>query len=626
MIHRCLFALACLIALCSAGIAQPSDATKPPVKTGANSKTAKDPEAERILKERRDNAQSLLINLASEAVRFNDQTLRARTQARIADVLWSADPERASTLFRKAWESAEIVDQDGQRKLQEDIQRQKAGGNGIVLTSPPNIRGEVLKLAAKHDRALGEELLAKLRTQQQQDATNSADRARNNPLENQTPEAISQRLSLARQLLDSDVARAIQFADPALTTLSREGMDFLSYLREKDATAADMRYAVLLARAAGDVASDANTVSVFSSYLFTPHTYISFSDRGSSTMSTGRGSAPPDVPAQLRNTFFRVAGDILLRPLAQPGQDQSSSGVQGKYLMLKRLGPLFDQYAPKELAQAIHAQESALAQGLPEDVRQRDDDTLREGIRDPQTPEDREKALQDRIDRAKTAEERDVLYLAMARLYVDKGDIRARDYVDKIEDTEMRNKVRPYIDAVFVLRAIDKKDTDLLFELLRKGELSHSHRSYALAQAAKLLAKTDRDRSLTTIDEATTEAKRIEEKDADRPRALLGIANTWLTLDRTKTWDAVYEAVKAANAAEGFTGEDGMIKTSLVTKGGSSARSSTVADFNVSPIFTELAREDYNRSVELIRSFEREAPRASATIAIAKTVLEDKKN
>lgn len=621
---RCFLAVVFGLTLPVAIVAQPSEPNKQASKTvAANSKVAKDPEAERVMKERRENAQSLLLNLAAEAGRFNDQTLRARTQARIADVLWSADPERASVLFRKAWESAEIVDQEGQRKLQEEMQRQQTGG---VLTSPPNIRAEVLRLAAKHDRALGEELLAKLRTQQQQDATNNADRARNNPLENQTPEAISQRLSLARQLLDTDVARAIQFADPALTTLSREGLDFLSYLREKDATAADMRYAALLARAAGDVASDANTVSMLSSYLFTPHTYISFSDRGSSTMSSGRATPPPDAPAQLRNTFFRVAGDILLRPLAQPGQDQSSSGVQGKYLMLKRLGPLFDQYAPKELAQAIHAQENALAQGLPEDVRQRDDDTLREGIRDPQTPADREKALQDRIDRAKTAEERDNLYVAMARLYVDKGDLRARDYVDKIEDTEMRNKVRPYIDVTFVLRAIDKKDTDLLFELIRKADLSHSHRAYALAQAAKLLAKTDRDRSMTTIDEAATEAKRIDETDADRPRALLGVANAWLTLDRAKTWDAVYEAVKAANAAEGFTGEDGVIKISLVTKGGSSARSSTVADFNVSPIFTELAKEDYNRSVELIRSFEREAPRASATIAIARTVLEDKKN
>ena len=105
-----------VLCLVSAGTvaAQPNDAAKPaatPVTTATN-KSAKDPEAERLAKERRDNAQALLISLAADAGRFTDQTLRARTQARIADVLWSADPDRARAMFRKAWESAEIVDQE----------------------------------------------------------------------------------------------------------------------------------------------------------------------------------------------------------------------------------------------------------------------------------------------------------------------------------------------------------------------------------------------------------------------------------------------------------------------------------------------------------------------------------
>src|SRR2546421_7841869 len=154
-----------VLCLVSAGTvaAQPNDAAKPaatPVTTAMN-KSAKDPEAERIAKERRDNAQALLISLAADAGRFTDQTLRARTQARIADVLWSADPDRARAMFRKAWESAEIVDQEAQRKLQEEIKQQQArGGSSVAVSAPPNIRGEILRLAARRDRALGEELLA----------------------------------------------------------------------------------------------------------------------------------------------------------------------------------------------------------------------------------------------------------------------------------------------------------------------------------------------------------------------------------------------------------------------------------------------------------------------------------
>src|SRR5690349_4275790 len=178
-----LLGLVCLLGFSASVAAQPNDANKSPSKNLVNnSKAAKDPEAERLLKERRENAQSLLINLASDAGRFNDQTLRARTQARIADVLWSADAERARALFRKAWESAEIVDQESQRKLQEEIAQQKAKNDGnVAVTGPRDIRSEVLRLAARHDRALGEEFLSKLKIEKQQEATDVADKAPSSP-------------------------------------------------------------------------------------------------------------------------------------------------------------------------------------------------------------------------------------------------------------------------------------------------------------------------------------------------------------------------------------------------------------------------------------------------------------
>ena len=46
-----------------------------------------DGEAERLLRERRANAQSLLISLAADAATYTDQRLRARTLARIGDAL-----------------------------------------------------------------------------------------------------------------------------------------------------------------------------------------------------------------------------------------------------------------------------------------------------------------------------------------------------------------------------------------------------------------------------------------------------------------------------------------------------------------------------------------------------------
>src|SRR5439155_11965382 len=343
----------------------------------AEDKAAKDLEAERILKERRANAQSLLISLAADAANFSDQKLRARTEARIADVLWDADQERARTMFRKAWDAAEIADSESRRQVQEEVQRQKAKNGSAAIAGSPNVRNEVLRLAAKRDHALGEELLAKLKIENQQEIADS-----NRPDPFNSPAAMSQRLSLARQLLDTDVSRALQFADPALGTVTREGLNFLSYLREKDAVAADRRYAALLAGSVNSLSSDANTVSLLSSYLFTPHLFITFDGAGgASTSSMAQPAAPPQVAPELRSSFFGVAAQILLRPQPPPGEDRSSSGPEGKYLMMKRLLPLFDQFAAKEICDALRAQMDALSTGMPNELRQRDDEYLREGIR-----------------------------------------------------------------------------------------------------------------------------------------------------------------------------------------------------------------------------------------------------
>jgi len=610
----------CLFILTSTAAAQPSQIKKPePAKpTTGNAIPAKDPEAERLRLERRAQAQSLLISLAADAGSYNDQKLRARTQARIADVLWDADPDRARAMFRKAWEAAEIVDQENQGPVVLDAKQ--ARGGSFAPGGPSNLRGEVLRLAARRDRALGEELLSKLKVEKAREA---ADKARGDPFD--TPEGISKRLNLARQLLATDVERALQFADPALTTITRDAIEFLSYLREKDATAADRRYAGMLAMAAGNLQSDANTVSLLASYLFTPHIFVNFSGDGAANTQTSRNSEPPQVAPELRTAFFRTASGILLRPQAPPGQDQTSAGVSGKYLMIKRLLPLFERFAPREMTEAMRAQMEAVGSTVPEDMRQRDDDTLREGIRPSLTSDDREKALLDQIDHARTSEERDGLYLQLARIRAENGDFRAHDFIDKIDDSELRKNARAFLDATMIMRAVDKKDLEQIFELVRTGELTHLQKVWAQTSAARVLAKTDHEKALAVIEDAGAEARRIEGSDPDRPRALMAVANALLVNERGRTWDATYDAVKAANSTEGFTGEDGVLRISLFSKGMGSIRSASAQEFDVSGIFAELAKDDYNRTVELARGFEREAPRASAVIAIARAVLEEKK-
>src|SRR5262249_42474819 len=162
----------------------------------------------------------------------------------------------------------------------------------------------------------------------------------------------------------------------------------------------------------------------------------------------------------LRDSFFRSAASILLRPLAVPGQDQTTAGPDGQYLVTKRLMPLFEKYASQETTAALRAQLEALASVASNNARQRDDESVNRGLGPEKPTLDREQSLLDRIDHAKTSTERDQLNLQIAMFLAGRGEIRARDYVNKIDDTEMRNSARAYIDGSLTFQAITKKDTD----------------------------------------------------------------------------------------------------------------------------------------------------------------------
>ena len=142
---------------------------------------------------RRQQARSLLIALSTDARAFQDQTLRARSLARIADALWSVDAEQGRLLFRKGWDAAEVADRDNDQKLQEEIKQQqiKTGRGGYAVSLPPSLRREVLRLAARRDRALGEEFLEKLK------ADNAEVSTATKPGPGRLNESLGQRLGVA---------------------------------------------------------------------------------------------------------------------------------------------------------------------------------------------------------------------------------------------------------------------------------------------------------------------------------------------------------------------------------------------------------------------------------------------
>lgn len=611
--NRIFMAFLLLILVCSASSQSNTtgQASRPTTSSSAN-KPIKNAAAERARRERQALALSLLLSLAYDARSFPEQTLRARTQARVADALWEIDTEQGRGLFRRAWESAETADKEEQ---------QRAGN--AAYSVPRRSREEVLRLASKRDRDLGEEFLRKLSEQKERDATGVPKGAKFGPL--YTPdETTRQRLNLARLLLESgDIERAIQFADPVLTFVSIEVVDFLSSLREKNPALADRRYLGVLTSAHANLRSDADTVSILSSYIFAPHLYVTSLGRVALSSQSAR-IMPTNVEPHLKIAFFQTATEILLRQLSA-GQNQDTLGADEKYPVINHLLSLFERYGPREGTEMLRVRLTTLTPVLSEAGRGRDEEWRAKWFSPASEAGNREQSLFDQIDHAKTSSQRDHLYLQLALINSEKGDVRARDLTDKIEESELRKEARSYINADLAIRAIEKKEVERALDFARPGDLTHIQRLWVLTQASKLLSKTDREKSLAVLDEAAAEARRIDGSDPDRPRALMAVASVLITIDHARGWDAAFDAVKAANSANGFTGEDGTLTVSLVTKYRTSVRNKSAPDFDVAGIFSRLANDDYRRAVELARGFERVAPRASAVITIARSIMDSKK-
>jgi hypothetical protein len=623
------FAL-CLSTLAPAAGAQTAPAAQKKKPAAKKPAAAADPMAE----VRRASAVSLVSALAEEARAFGETALRSRVQARAADALWDTDRERARALFHRAWEAAEAHDKDTQNLSDAERRRRAvaqgaAGSRGLL-----NMRREVVILASKRDRELGEEFLAKMDESRkaEESAATSAPAATQGPPQPQgqpfnpdnPPPAMAQRLGLAQQLLDDgDVEHAMQFADPALYPVNTFGMNILNTLREKDAAAADKRFMAIVTRAAGDPAADANSVSLLSSYPFTPFLYVTVPPSGNSHTRSWRGnnSPPAGLDPRVREAFLNAAAQILLRPLPPPEEDRSSSGRIGGYVVVTRMLPLFERHAPDK-APLLRARQALLAQDTPERNRRPDDQLLTRGVVPEDPNRDEVQEALNKLEQAKTSKERDMLYFRAAMSSLEKDPARARELADKIEDVDTRKQLISFMAFQQVQDAVRGKRADDALRLSRGDELTRVQRAWGLTEAARLLAKDQPGRAGEALDEAAAEARRIDDGTPERVRALVAVATQLAVLDRARAWELMGEVVKSANALPDFSGEDGEITVRVEFKGGGAmTQNINVESFDLAGVFAALAREDFDRAAALARTLKSEGPRAAATLAIARSVL-----
>ncbi|MFL6336404.1 MAG: hypothetical protein ACJ754_24135 [Pyrinomonadaceae bacterium] len=601
-------------------------------KRPAAAKQPKGETADPMAEVRRASAISLVSTLADEARTYSEPALRARVQARAADALWDTDKEKARQLFRRAWEAAEAADRDAANPSDAERRRRAVAQGGAGARGLLNMRREVVILAARRDREMGEEFLSKLDESRKEESGASATNAPQVPVQtneqrinpDNPPPAMQQRLNLAQQLLDEgNVEQALQFADPALYPVNTFGMNVLNTLREKNRAAADERFMSLATRAGADPLSDANSISLLSSYVFTPFLYVTVRPDGNSHTRQWRGdiSPPADTDPRVRQAFLAAAFQVLLRPLPPAEEDRTSSGRMGAYVVASRMLPLFERYAP-ERAPALRARQAQLAQDTPDRDRHIDDELLTRGIVPEDPNRDRAADMLAKLDGAKSANERDLIYFRAAMETFDSDPDKARELAGKIEDPDTRRQLISFIAFRLAQDALRAKKADDALKYSRSDELTRVQRVWVLTEAARLLTKEQPGRAAEALDEAAAEARKLDDRTPERVRALLAVATQLAEFDRPRAWETMQEVVKAANDLPDFSGEGGDITVRVEFKGGGAmTQNNNVESFDLTGVFAALARDDFDRAAALARTLKAEGPRSVAMLAIARSVL-----
>jgi hypothetical protein len=567
----------------------------------------------------------LVSSLADEARTYKDEPLRVRIQARAADVLWKVDRERARTLFARAWEAADTVDKDGRRKNEEERKRFHSGRGGTgVISMPPNLRAEVLHLAALHDRKLAENFLAKM----EEDDKRNADET-NSPRQwdpTQPPEAIAKRLQLARQILENgETERALLFAEPGLNRVTSQGIIFLVLLRNKNAVLADQRFSSLLERTASDRLADATSVSLLSSYVLTPSVLVTSTRNGVMMNPWTTTLPPPQLAPALRARFFSIASQILLRPASPEELDLTSAGLSGTSFTISRLLPVFEQNAP-EMAAALQARLNALTQGATQVIPEQQRSLINAGFNSKDAREEQNNDPLARIERASSTIERDHLYAMAARANAMKSDPKAREFADKIEDTEMKKSVRGFVDFILVSKALEKRESEKALQLARTGELSHFQRAWAYTEIAALLKSSLPEAARELISESITEAGRIEVTSPENAEAWVAIARRTPDVDQARRWENALEAIKVVNKVADFTGEENEVSIRFQSRNDIVMKQVAAPTISLANLFGYLAEEDIYRTADIARNITAESPRAVVLLMTARSAFEKKLN
>jgi len=537
----------------------------------------------------RQQAFSALEAILSESKSYDDQVLRARLGAQVADVMWSSNPDRARDLIIGAFDDAITVKAD--------------------LSKRYSLRREIIAVARRHNPELAAKLIARL------DDKSNEGRER---LSRDSLERISERgahyIDSARSLLQAgDQNRAISFARSSFAEgRSPELIWFLYNLRERDRTAADKLFleALNVLRTGG---ADPNDVLFFGLYLFYPGR-VAAGDLSDGIVAVSYGlsfSAAPEAPTALVRPYLQAAAEALQQFQVIPGQPGPNGSIALKRFALLQLLPLFQRYEP-QLFGEISTQLTALGSY---EAPTRNSKEEAPSISDLSTSETIEN-----IEKLNSPKERSHYFFTAAKEAVDVGDFeRAKALASRLEVGDLKRATLELIGFNEARTAIKRGELDDAAKIA-STKLSQERSAVIYAQLASAwIERSNYARANEEANEAVEAATKTEDR-AQRARVHIYLASGWVKRDALRAFEFIEAAVKDINAVEQFDSTDDRITFTIETP---LAVQTFVLSQGVGLLsdVSQLAAVDFLRTLYLARELRPAAPRALSIIAACRVAL-----
>ena len=548
----------------------------------------------------------LLDQLSDEARRLQNESMRPKVMAEIADAFWSVDATKSADLFTSALEAALAL---------------KPGKEASEA-----IRG-VIAMAARRDGALGARLNQRLTEQRQKEGR-----------------SVSEAVGAAIDLLKYDSARAAQLAEAAAPSgLTNDSAAHLIFqLAEQDIVAAEKVYSAYLNKCALSANIPLGQVLWLAGFGLGYGEAYGFSNNDPARFMGfgGRNVGGLTSNPALARTFLDLALRSVTETLNRANNSAAPvrSALSGLALFATTyLFPEAARYQSERLSEwkvlndqavggASEAQQQQAAGQIQVVLNNRLIAMKKRQSSEANSSERIDVAIE-RGDKAPEGCERDRAYAEAAiSIAFSKDNIRALAVAEKIKDTSLKETVHQYLYYDLAGAAIERGDWQTAQGYVERVSAKDNRTLLYVKLAQSAVNRKDRTRA----NEWLIETRRLAEGVADsegKVATLLAAAAVLVQFDRIQTEEVLREAIKALNRSEAVNVDKFSILRQIDlacqndVKGRFFGNADQAERFSLLDTMALFSASDRDGSIMLARGIQEPATRVRTLTAIVKAHL-----